>query len=52
MFFQGISEDVFASLATMLPSIFRVSNPLVFKAATTLTPVTKSKNEKSSKNSK
>lgn len=49
---KGISEDVFASLATMLPSIFRVSNPLVFKAATSLTPVTKSKNEKSSKTSK
>lgn len=29
---QGISEEVFNSLATMLPSIFRVSNPLVFKA--------------------
>ncbi|XP_054271407.1 protein C12orf4 homolog [Macrosteles quadrilineatus] len=28
---KGISEDVFASLAAMLPSIFRVSNPLVFK---------------------
>ncbi|XP_039289282.1 protein C12orf4 homolog [Nilaparvata lugens] len=29
---KGISEDVFASLATMLPSIFRVSNPLVLKS--------------------
>lgn len=28
---KGISEEVFNSLATMLPSIFRVSNPLVFK---------------------
>jgi len=31
--FQGISEEVFGTLATMLPSIFRVSNPLVFKAS-------------------
>lgn len=30
--FQGMSEEVFSTLATMLPSIFRVSNPLVFKA--------------------
>ncbi|KAK7603268.1 hypothetical protein V9T40_003267 [Parthenolecanium corni] len=34
---KGISEEVFASLATMLPSIFRVSNPLVFKASSTPT---------------
>jgi hypothetical protein len=31
--FQGISEEVFGTLAIMLPSIFRVSNPLVFKAS-------------------
>ncbi|XP_021927005.1 protein C12orf4 homolog isoform X2 [Zootermopsis nevadensis] len=30
---KGISEEVFGTLATMLPSIFRVSNPLVFKAS-------------------
>ncbi|XP_008217219.1 protein C12orf4 homolog isoform X2 [Nasonia vitripennis] len=29
---KGMSEEVFGTLATMLPSIFRVSNPLVFKA--------------------
>ncbi|KAK0078515.1 hypothetical protein PV325_002398 [Microctonus aethiopoides] len=28
---KGMSEEVFGTLATMLPSIFRVSNPLVFK---------------------
>ncbi|KAJ9586337.1 hypothetical protein L9F63_020045 [Diploptera punctata] len=32
---KGISEEVFGTLATMLPSIFRVSNPLVFKASST-----------------
>jgi len=32
---QGMSEEVFGTLATMLPSIFRVSNPLVFKATST-----------------
>jgi len=32
---QGMSEEVFGTLATMLPSIFRVSNPLVFKATGT-----------------
>lgn len=32
---KGISEEVFSILATMLPSIFRVSNPLVFKATST-----------------
>nr|CAD7446414.1 unnamed protein product [Timema bartmani]CAD7458723.1 unnamed protein product [Timema tahoe] len=32
---KGISEDVFGTLATMLPSIFRVSNPLVFKVSST-----------------
>ncbi|XP_012277671.1 protein C12orf4 homolog isoform X2 [Orussus abietinus] len=31
----GMSEEVFGTLATMLPSIFRVSNPLVFKATST-----------------
>ncbi|KAF7993451.1 hypothetical protein HCN44_010046 [Aphidius gifuensis] len=30
---KGMSEEVFGTLATMLPSIFRVSNPLVFKAS-------------------
>lgn len=30
-----MSEEVFGTLATMLPSIFRVSNPLVFKATST-----------------
>lgn len=30
---KGISEEVFSSLASMLPSIFRISNPLVFKAS-------------------
>lgn len=30
---QGISEDVFSTLAAMLPNIFRVSNPLKFKAS-------------------
>lgn len=34
-FSQGMSEEVFGTLATMLPSIFRVSNPLVFKATST-----------------
>ncbi|XP_065214139.1 protein C12orf4 homolog [Planococcus citri] len=34
---KGISEEVFGSLATMLPSIFRVSNPLVFKVSSTPT---------------
>lgn len=29
---DGISPEVFSTLATMLPSIFRVSNPLVVKA--------------------
>ncbi|KAF4517329.1 hypothetical protein B566_EDAN007281 [Ephemera danica] len=29
---KGISEDLFGNLATMLPSIFRVANPLKFKA--------------------
>ncbi|KAL1110230.1 hypothetical protein AAG570_008307, partial [Ranatra chinensis] len=29
---MGISEEIFSALATMLPSIFRVSNPLVLKA--------------------
>ncbi|XP_046746607.1 protein C12orf4 homolog [Diprion similis] len=33
---KGVSEEVFGTLATMLPSIFRVSNPLVFKATDTL----------------
>ncbi|KAJ1531758.1 hypothetical protein ONE63_000419 [Megalurothrips usitatus] len=38
---EGISEEVFASLAAMLPSVFRVSNPLVFKASSTpITPKT------------
>ncbi|XP_075226606.1 FERRY endosomal RAB5 effector complex subunit 3 [Lycorma delicatula] len=46
---KGISEDVFSSLATMLPSIFRVSNPLVFKA--TSWPVT-AKNKHDKNNSK
>ncbi|XP_046826127.1 protein C12orf4 [Vespa crabro] len=32
---KGMSEEVFGTLATMLPSIFRVSNPLVFKATST-----------------
>ncbi|XP_066995758.1 FERRY endosomal RAB5 effector complex subunit 3 isoform X2 [Anabrus simplex] len=32
---KGISEEVFVTLATMLPSIFRVSNPLVFKVSST-----------------
>ncbi|XP_049783530.1 protein C12orf4 homolog isoform X1 [Schistocerca nitens] len=32
---KGISEEVFGTLATMLPSIFRVSNPLVFKVSST-----------------
>ncbi|XP_063216529.1 protein C12orf4 homolog isoform X2 [Bacillus rossius redtenbacheri] len=32
---KGISEDIFSTLATMLPSIFRVSNPLVFKVSST-----------------
>nr|CAD7431917.1 unnamed protein product [Timema monikensis] len=32
---KGISEDVFGTLAMMLPSIFRVSNPLVFKVSST-----------------
>ncbi|XP_048513908.1 protein C12orf4 homolog isoform X2 [Athalia rosae] len=32
---KGMSEEVFGTLATMLPSIFRVSNPLVFKATGT-----------------
>ncbi|XP_046392439.1 protein C12orf4 homolog [Ischnura elegans] len=32
---KGISDEVFGILATMLPSIFRVSNPLVFKASST-----------------
>nr|CAD7404640.1 unnamed protein product [Timema cristinae] len=32
---EGISEDVFGTLAMMLPSIFRVSNPLVFKVSST-----------------
>ncbi|KAL7287569.1 hypothetical protein TKK_0018219 [Trichogramma kaykai] len=32
---KGMSEEVFGTLATMLPSIFRVSNPLVFKASST-----------------
>ncbi|XP_043283117.1 protein C12orf4 homolog [Venturia canescens] len=30
---KGMSEEVFGTLATMLPSIFRVSNPLVFKVS-------------------
>ncbi|KAJ8668725.1 hypothetical protein QAD02_010388 [Eretmocerus hayati] len=32
---KGMSEEVFGTLATMLPSVFRVSNPLVFKATST-----------------
>ncbi|XP_014213928.1 protein C12orf4 homolog [Copidosoma floridanum] len=32
---KGMSEEVFGTLATMLPSIFRVSNPLIFKATST-----------------
>ncbi len=28
LFLQDISEDVFNNLASMLPNIFRVSNPL------------------------
>ncbi|KAK7873103.1 hypothetical protein R5R35_006334 [Gryllus longicercus] len=32
---KGISEEVFQTLATMLPSIFRVSNPLVLKVSST-----------------
>ncbi|KAF5285284.1 hypothetical protein FQR65_LT13274 [Abscondita terminalis] len=31
---QGISSDVFQSLTTMLPSIFKVSNPLILKSNT------------------
>lgn len=34
---RGISPSVFTALAAMLPSIFRVSNPLVLKT-TPLTP--------------
>uniref|UniRef100_A0A1B6CIF8 Uncharacterized protein n=3 Tax=Clastoptera arizonana TaxID=38151 RepID=A0A1B6CIF8_9HEMI len=45
---KGISEDVFTNLATMLPSIFRVSNPLVFKASPSLSH----KNSNKSKNGK
>ncbi|XP_076060908.1 FERRY endosomal RAB5 effector complex subunit 3 isoform X2 [Oratosquilla oratoria] len=30
---KGISEELFQNLATMLPSIFRVSNPLVIKSS-------------------
>ncbi|KAK4871504.1 hypothetical protein RN001_015628 [Aquatica leii] len=30
---QGISSDVFQSLTTMLPSIFKVSNPLILKTS-------------------
>lgn len=38
---QGISDEVFVSLAAMLPSVFRVSNPLVFKASSApITPKT------------
>lgn len=38
---EGISEEGFMSLAAMLPSVFRVSNPLVFKASSTpITPKT------------
>ncbi|XP_034253168.1 protein C12orf4 homolog [Thrips palmi] len=38
---EGISDEVFVSLAAMLPSVFRVSNPLVFKASSTpITPKT------------
>ncbi|XP_043476112.1 protein C12orf4 homolog [Leptopilina heterotoma] len=32
---KGMSDEVFGTLAIMLPSIFRVSNPLVFKATST-----------------
>lgn len=32
----GISPEVFSTLATMLPSIFRVSNPLVLKTSVKL----------------
>ncbi|KAG8040642.1 hypothetical protein G9C98_002638 [Cotesia typhae] len=38
---KGMSEEVFGTLATMLPSIFRVSNPLVFKVSNA--PVTPKK---------
>lgn len=41
---KGMSEEVFGTLATMLPSIFRVSNPLVFKA--TGAPQAPTKNSK------
>ncbi|KAK3922873.1 Protein C12orf4-like protein [Frankliniella fusca] len=38
---EGISDEVFVSLAAMLPSVFRVSNPLVFKASSApITPKT------------
>ncbi|KAK9497646.1 hypothetical protein O3M35_004335 [Rhynocoris fuscipes] len=30
---KGINEEIFTSLATMLPSIFRISNPLVLEAS-------------------
>lgn len=39
---EGISDEVFVSLAAMLPSVFRVSNPLVFKASST--PITPKSN--------
>ncbi|KAG7206954.1 hypothetical protein KM043_000845 [Ampulex compressa] len=32
---KGMSEEVFGTLATMLPSIFRVSNPLMLNATST-----------------
>uniref|UniRef100_A0A1B6G7P0 Uncharacterized protein n=1 Tax=Cuerna arida TaxID=1464854 RepID=A0A1B6G7P0_9HEMI len=48
---KGISEDVFANLAAMLPSIFRVSNPLVFKVTPSPQPPS-SKQSKIDKNNK
>ena len=29
---QGISEELFANLSSMLPNIFRLSNPLILKS--------------------
>lgn len=46
---QGISEEVFGILATMVPTIFRVSTPLVFKSSEPEIEI-QVKNKKNTKN--